>query len=123
MVGFDPVLDTKDSEWRSILKRELGAPSTLRLLHVADAFRVGFSLEDIFNLSKIDPWFLAEIEDLVLEEAQLSGQVCADLNERLWRRAKRKGFSDARLAQLLGCLRLKFARRAKQSTSNPCIGV
>ena len=103
MVGFDPVLDTKDSEWRSILKRELAAPSTLRLWYVADAFRVGFTLEDIFNLTKIDPWFLAEIEDLVLEEAQLIEQVCTDLNEHLWRRAKRKGFSDARLAQLLGC--------------------
>ena len=116
MVGFDPVLDTKDSEWRSILKRELGAPSTLRLWYVADAFRVGFSLEDIFNLTKIDPWFLAEIEDLVLEEAQLSGQVCADLNERLWRRAKRKGFSDARLAQLLGCLEAQV-REAREAVN------
>ena len=83
MVGFDPVLDTKDSEWRSVLKRELAAPSTLRLWYVADAFRAGFTLEDIFDLTKIDPWFLAEIEDLVAEEAELSAQVCTDLDEHL----------------------------------------
>ena len=103
MVGFDPVLDTKDSEWRSVLKRELATPSTLRLWHVADAFRAGFSLEDIFELTKIDPWFLAEIEDIVAEESLLSEQSYTDLGEQAWRRAKRKGFSDARLAQLLGC--------------------
>ena len=103
MVGFDPVLDTKDSEWRSVLKRELATPSALRLWHVADAFRVGFTLGDIFDLTKIDPWFLAEIEDIVAEESLLSEQSYTDLGEQAWRRAKRKGFSDARLAQLLGC--------------------
>ncbi len=103
MLGFDPILDTKDAEWRSVLKRELASPSTLRLWYVADAFRVGFSLEDIFDLTKIDPWFLAEIEDLIAEEASYAGRQCADMTEQRWRQAKRKGFSDGRLAHLLRC--------------------
>ena len=92
MVGFDPVLDTKDSEWRSVLKRELATPSTLRLWYAADAFRVGFSVKDIFELTKIDPWFLAEIEDIVAEELLLSEQSYIHLGEQAWRRAKRKAF-------------------------------
>ncbi|HCG70680.1 MAG TPA: carbamoyl phosphate synthase large subunit, partial [Gammaproteobacteria bacterium] len=103
MVGFDPVLDTNDVEWRSALKRELATPSTLRLWYVADAFRVGFSLEDVFDLTKIDPWFLAEIEDLIAEETVLDASQCAAMTEHQWRQAKRKGFSDGRLAQLLNC--------------------
>jgi carbamoyl-phosphate synthase large subunit len=103
MVGFDPVLDTKDAEWRSVLKRELATPSTLRLWFVADAFRAGYSLEDIFDLTKIDPWFLAEIEDLIVEETGYANLQCADMTEQHWRQAKRKGFSDKRLAQLLRC--------------------
>ena len=70
---------------------------------MADAFRVGFSLEDIFDLTKIDPWFLAEIEDLIAEEASYAGRQCADMTEQRWRQAKRKGFSDGRLAHLLRC--------------------
>ena len=60
-----------------------------------------FRCEDIFELTKIDPWFLAEIEDIVAEESLLSEQSYTHLGEQAWRRAKRKGFSDARLAQLL----------------------
>ena len=59
---------------------------------MADAFRVGFSLEDIFDLTKIDPWFLAEIEDLIAEEASYADRQCADMTEQHWRQAKRKGF-------------------------------
>ena len=103
MVGFDPVLDLNDPEWRSVLKRELAFPSTLRLWYVADAFRAGFSQEDVFGLTKIDPWFLAEIEDLIAAESEYAQQACADLSEHDWRQAKRKGFSDGRLAQLLNC--------------------
>ena len=114
MVGFDPVLDTKDAEWRSVLKRELASPSTLRLWFVADAFRAGYSLEDIFDLTKIDPWFLAEIEDLIVEETSYAKRQCAEMTEQHWRQAKRKGFSDGRLAQILRCSEtdVRLARQA-----------
>ena len=114
MVGFDPILDTKDAEWRSVLKRALATPSTLRLWFVADAFRAGYSIEDIFDLTKIDPWFLAEIEDLIVEETGYANLQCADMTEQYWRQAKRKGFSDKRLAQLLRCPEadVRLARQA-----------
>ncbi|MEC7379596.1 MAG: carbamoyl-phosphate synthase large subunit, partial [Pseudomonadota bacterium] len=64
-VGLDSVVDKNDAEWKSVLKRELKNPSANRLWYVADAFRTGMSEEDLFEHTKIDPWFLAEIADLV----------------------------------------------------------
>ena len=101
MVGFDPVLDMQDADWRATLKRELGNPSALRLWYVADAYRAGFTLEQIFDITKIDPWFLAEIEDLIVSEQELSNQAVEAISKNQWYDLKRKGFSDARLAQLL----------------------
>ncbi len=101
MVGFDPVLDAADAESQATLKRVLGNPGALRVWFVADAFRQGLSLEDIWNITHIDPWFLAEIEDLVQTEQGLANRAAEALNRDDWYRLKRKGFSDARLAQLL----------------------
>ena len=101
MVGFDPVLDTTQSEWSSELKRELANPSSHRIWYVADAFRAGLSIDKVFDLTKIDHWFLAEIEDLVFEENSLSGQAIGEFDAAKWLHLKRKGFSDLRLAALL----------------------
>ena len=68
---------------------------------MADAFRNGFSLEDVFNYTSIDPWFLAEIEDLLQTEAQLASCAAEALTKQDWYSLKRKGFSDSRLAVLL----------------------
>ena len=101
MSGFDPIVDLNDAEWQVELKRELANPSASRLWYVADAFRNGFSLEDVFNYTSIDPWFLAEIEDLLQTEAQLASHAAEALTKQEWYSLKRKGFSDARLAALL----------------------
>ncbi|MEM9620778.1 MAG: carbamoyl-phosphate synthase large subunit [Pseudomonadota bacterium] len=101
MVGFDPVLDPAETEWRAVLKRVLGTPGALRLWYVADAFRKGMSIEEIFAITKIDYWFLAEIEDLILTEQSLANQAAEALSKNDWYQLKRKGFSDARLAHLL----------------------
>jgi carbamoyl-phosphate synthase large subunit len=101
MVGFDPVLDQTDPEWRGVLKRELRNPSSHRLWYVADGFRTGMSVDDLFELTKIDHWFLAEIEDLILAEAELATRTASSLSKEEWRVAKTKGFSDPRLATLL----------------------
>lgn len=101
MVGFDPVLDTNSLDWETTLKRELASPGALRLWYVADGYRHGLSLEELFDLTKIDPWFLAEIEDILLTEASLVGERAESLDKAQWYGLKRKGFSDARLAQLL----------------------
>ncbi|AXK38382.1 carbamoyl-phosphate synthase large subunit [Crenobacter cavernae] len=83
------------------IRHELGTPGPERILYVADAFRAGLSRDDIFAVSKIDPWFLAQIEDIVGEEKALAGRKVDSLEFAELRRLKRKGFSDRRLAQLL----------------------
>ena len=101
MVGFDPIIDQSDPEWRGVLKRELRNPSSHRLWYVADGFRTGMSIEDLFELTKIDHWFLAEIEDLILAEADLTTRSASSLTKDEWLVAKTKGFSDPRLATLM----------------------
>src|SRR6187397_3138307 len=87
-------------EDRDKLAYELRAPGPNRLLYVADAFRAGWSRERIEELSYIDPWFLAQIEEIVVEEAAVrEGGVAALETDRL-RELKRRGFSDSRLGFL-----------------------
>ncbi len=82
------------------LKRELREPKPDRIFYVADAFRAGMSVDDVHALSAIDPWFLANIEDLILEEKLLASQGLSALSAQRLRALKRKGFSDSRLATL-----------------------
>ncbi|MBC7942803.1 MAG: carbamoyl-phosphate synthase large subunit, partial [Chitinophagaceae bacterium] len=81
---------------------EIGNAGPERILFVADAFRVGMSLDDVFEETSIDPWFLAQIEQLVQIEGQLAGRDLAGLTLDELRFLKQKGFSDKRLAKLLG---------------------
>src|SRR5579872_2148077 len=83
------------------LTYELRAPGASRLLYVADAFRIGWSFERIAELTHIDPWFLAEIEDLIAEEKRIAAEGFGDLTAERLRVLKRKGFSDSRLGRLL----------------------
>jgi len=83
------------------LAYELRAPGANRLLYVADAFRAGWSFERIFELTHIDPWFLAQIEDIIREEGLVRSDGLGALTEDRLRLLKRKGFSDARLGRLL----------------------
>lgn len=92
---------TSRSSDRAVIQRELANPGPERILYVADAFRAGFSLTEIQQICAIDPWFLAQIADLITEEQQLSGQKLDNIDYASLRRLKRKGFSDKRLAQLL----------------------
>jgi carbamoyl-phosphate synthase large subunit len=87
-------------EAESKLEFELRSPGANRLLYIADAFRLGWSLERIASLTHIDPWFLANIEDLMREEAAVREQGLGALNATRLRALKRKGFSDSRLAKL-----------------------
>jgi len=101
--GFNEVLDPDSPDAYAILKHELGVPGAQRIWYVADAFRLGYSLEQVYELTRIDPWFLAQIEELI----HIAGEVRAeDLDGLRDRRRlyflKRKGFSDRRLAALIG---------------------
>ncbi|MCL4791556.1 MAG: carbamoyl-phosphate synthase large subunit, partial [Gammaproteobacteria bacterium] len=83
------------------LKLELRMPGADRLLYVGDAFRHGMSRDEVAGLSGIDPWFLAQIEDLVRLEATVRADGAAVLQPVPLRSLKRKGFADSRLAELL----------------------
>ncbi|HXO65433.1 MAG TPA: carbamoyl-phosphate synthase large subunit [Steroidobacteraceae bacterium] len=88
-------------ETQARLAHELRAPGPDRLLYVADALRAGWSLARITELSNIDPWFIAQLADLVQEEAQVHDHGLGALSAERLRVLKRKGFSDSRLARLL----------------------
>lgn len=102
-VGLDPTgLDLADENDLATLRRELKAPGPERLFYVGDAFRAGMSVEQVFELSFIDPWFLDQIEEVVQAEKQLAADGLGSLDKARLRKLKRAGFSDARLAQLAG---------------------
>lgn len=102
-VGFDPTgLDLSNEDDLTTLRRELKAPGPERLFYVGDAFRAGMSVEEVFALSFIDPWFLDQIHDLIADEAQVAADGLGSLDKTRMRKLKRAGFSDARLAQLTG---------------------
>ena len=86
---------------REDLEHELIYPGAQRIWYVGQAFREGYTLEQVFNLTKIDPWFLAQIEDIVVTEKTLAGRSLKAIAGDELRALKRKGFSDRRLAKLL----------------------
>lgn len=102
--GFDevmPLAQMEEKEIKDILRQELRSPGPERLWYVADAFRAGWDLETVYDISKIDPWFLSQIQELILMEDDLKQRGLDALDESSLRNLKRKGFSDNRLAKLL----------------------
>ena len=99
-VGVDG-LDEKTSDIDEIQK-ELGEPGPERIWYVGDAFRAGMTVAQVYDHSKIDHWFLVQIEDIIKREMALKGRHLADLDKDALFQLKRRGFSDRRLAGLLG---------------------
>jgi len=100
--GLDEVIELGGSEdTQDKIERELRHPGPDRIWYVADGFRNGMTLEEIFEASKIDRWFLAQIEDLIINEKALMTKTLAALDAKDLFSLKRKGFSDVRLAKLL----------------------
>ena len=81
---------------------ELREPGPNRLWFLGDAFRLGLSIEEIFQHSKIDPWFLHQIKDLVKSEEKIKKMTIKSFNSETLFNIKRKGFSDSRIAKLIG---------------------
>lgn len=100
--GLDEALAPTHPEAHRTLRREIRQPGAERILYVADALRAGMSLRKLQKLSCIDPWFLAQIEELVRTEAEVRSEGSAGLTAKRLRSLKRKGFSDRRLAALTG---------------------
>jgi len=101
--GLDPIIDISADDARGKIRSELLSAGADRIFYVADAFRMGMSIKEVFDLSKIDPWFLAQIEDLVLSEENILGISLKEIDAEVMFQLKQKGFSDKRLSQLLNC--------------------
>ncbi|MDR2195912.1 MAG: carbamoyl-phosphate synthase large subunit [Gallionellaceae bacterium] len=100
--GLEVGVNGLDEKWSDGIAAELSLPGPDRVWAVADAFRAGMSAKEIFGYSSIDPWFLAQIEDLVKRETALAGRALDSLSADELRELKRRGFADARLAKLHG---------------------
>ena len=98
-VGVDG-LNQKTAD-RETIEEELGEPGPERIWYVGDAFAQGFTLEEVHTLTHIDPWFLAQIQEIVQLELEVEKRTLGDLDRETLRFLKKKGFSDRRLAYLL----------------------
>ncbi len=98
-VGVDG-LNQKTTD-RETIEEELGEPGPERIWYVGDAFAQGFTLEEVHELTHIDPWFLAQIQEIVNIELEVEKRTLGDLDRETLRFLKKKGFSDRRLAYLL----------------------
>ena len=98
-VGVDGM--NEKTQDREVLEKELGAPGPERIWYVGDAFAQGMSVDEVFALTKIDPWFLVQIEQIVKVELELETKTLADIDAVTLRTLKQKGFSDRRLARQL----------------------
>ena len=86
---------------RDALRQEMRMPGAERILHVADAMRLEYTFDDVARLTGIDPWFLAQMQDLVNTEQAIASGGLQGLDAGFMRQVKRKGFSDARIAELI----------------------
>ena len=104
---------------RDQLRQELRIPGPSRLLYVADALRHGYSFEDVAQVTGIDPWFVIQIADLVNIENDIREAGLHGINAAMMRAIKRKGFSDARIAELVGVKEQAVRRRRLEMDVRP----
>ena len=117
--GLDPILDITQEDARSCIIAELKTPRADRIQFVGDALRMGMDVQEIYEYSGIDPWFLVQLQDLIQEEVKLAKLGLADLNYDRVYRLKRKGFSDIRLATLLGLTEKGFRQHRQKLGVRP----
>ena len=107
--GLDPILEEREDAEDTLI-HELKVPGASRSWYIGEAFRRGMGLEEVFEYTFIDRWYLIQIQDLIEEEKQLQSTGMADLDYATVFRLKRKGFSDTRLANLLGVSEQSFRK-------------
>ncbi|EFV36330.1 LOW QUALITY PROTEIN: carbamoyl-phosphate synthetase large subunit, partial [Bifidobacterium longum] len=98
-VGVDG-LDEKSTDRDEIIE-EIGEAGPDRIWYLGDAFRLGLSIDEVYSETAVDPWFLAQIEDIVKTEALVKARTLDSLSAAELRLLKQKGFSDRRLAKLM----------------------
>ena len=111
-VGVDG-LNQKTTD-REVIEEELGEPGPERIWYVGDAFAQGFTLEEVHKLTHIDPWFLAQIKEIVDIELELEKRTLNELDRSTMLQLKKKGFSDRRLAYLVDATEQQI-RKLRQS--------
>ena len=109
--GLDPIIDITADDSKAKIRSELLSAGAERIFYLADAFRMGMTLQNAFELSKIDPWFLAQVEDIVLSEKSIEGKEIEDIQPETIRELKQKGFSDKRLSEILNCTEEVFRKK------------
>ncbi|WP_438952061.1 carbamoyl-phosphate synthase large subunit [Porticoccus sp.] len=117
--GFEPRVDVNTEEGLNELREQLSDPGAERIWFVGDAFHAGMSVDEVFSLCAIDPWFLAQIEDLIREEQRLQGRALESLDAGQLFALKRKGFSDIRLASLLNSSESAVRERRRALNIHP----
>jgi carbamoyl-phosphate synthase large subunit len=100
--GFESIVDFDSDDATSKIRRELSTPGAERIWYVGDAFRSGLSVDQVYELSAIDPWFLVQIKEIIDLEQELGSYKLGDISSENLLLLKRKGFADKRLALLLG---------------------
>ena len=101
LTGFDPIISLSTSVDERELIANLRQPGANRLQYIGDAMRHGFSVEQLFEMTAIDAWFLAQIEEIIALESEIAKRTLTEFATDFWRRVKRAGFSDARIAKLI----------------------
>ncbi len=99
--GFEHMIDVDDPDQRDDLIAELTNPGPDRIWYLADGFRAGMSIDEVYQYSGVDPWFLVQIKDIVDTENSLKTVSLQDMDHAQMYGLKRKGFSDERLSVLL----------------------
>ncbi len=117
--GFDPIVDLDTEDARDTIVAELTQPGAERIWYIGDAIRLGMSVDEIYKLSGVDPWFLVQIEDIIKDEQRVSETALSELDKDQIFRLKRKGFSDARLAHLLGVSEKQFRKQRQKHGVRP----
>ena len=117
--GFNPKADPNEADVRDRVTSELVTPGAERIWYVADAFRVGMSIDEVYQHTGIDHWFLVQIEDLVKDEQNVAESSLSALDADAIYRLKRKGFADARLAELLDVSEKAFRKHRQKLNIRP----
>jgi len=117
--GFTPKLDMSLPDPEGKLRNELSNPGPDRIWYIGDAFRMGLSVDEIYRLSGVDPWFLVQIEDIIKSETEVARLGFAGLDHGTMWGLKRKGFSDSRLATLIGVSEKELRKRRWDLGINP----
>ena len=117
--GLDPVVDLGSDNAKKIIRQECISAKGDRIFFIADAFRFGMTIEDVYDLTKVDPWFLIQLKDIVDSENSLIEKSLANLDFDELSSLKKKGFSDQRISKLLNTSETAVRERRKVLNISP----